>query len=244
MLWFIPSVYGDVRLVTIDPKTCKVLVEEATPQEKEALEFLRKAATAKKWIPEGQTFGVNTTVNAPIERVAKLLAKILKPSKKLVSAVKYSNGKIEEVTEQTFRVTDPKGRLSTPDEKAGATSVVPVAATTVQQPTRGCPAPAFSPAELRAREVLFAFLTPEQREDFERYNRFVTTGGTTGHRYMITSRHANDQLKMYHRTLFDLDEKKALCVHDWDIPAEEEMHNLNVLIQLSGYESYCRYLEN
>jgi len=110
-------------------------------------------------------------------------------------------------------------------------------------PTRGCPAPDFRSAELKARVVLETFLTDEQREDFQRYNRFVSVGATTGHRYMITSRHARDELSQWQRTLYDLDDRIPLCVHDWGVPAAEEMLALHVLVQLPEYETYLRYLE-
>lgn len=237
--WFLPTYHGDVKVEATGAKTCKVIVQEATREERIALAALEKHALSKKWVEPGTTFGPNTLVKAPVEKVALLLAKALKPTKKIVSAVKFSNGKIEEVTEQTFKVA----AASSPTSAGSFTSSEPEKATSVVQPVRGCPPPDFSPARLRAWNVLNAFLTPEQQEDLAKYNRFVTTGGTTGQRYMITSRTARDELQKYQRSLFSLDEKRAYCVHDWDVPPEEEMHALNILIQLPGYEAYLRHLE-
>lgn len=288
MVWLIPSFFGDIRLVRTGPKTCKMLVEQATPEEARALSTFAPIALKKKWVdPEalqefagtfvtGKTFGPLTELAAPIEEVQRLIAKALKPGKKLVSAVKFSNGKLEETHEAIFPTRVPSGSSAAPSPQTvpatstGADSAPPTSTpvgstesskaentagsaleakkpkpekgTTVAAPTRGCPPPNFSPARLRAREVLTAFLTPEQREDFERHNRFITVGATTGHRYMITSRHATDTLRDVQRTLFDLDEQIPLCVHDWDVPPEEEMHALNILIQLPGWERYCRHL--
>jgi len=212
MLWMIPSFFGDIRVVSTSPTTCKVLVEQATEQEQQALKTLHKEALKKKWLePTTTDFGAVTELHAPIEKVSKLIAKALKPGKRLVSAVKFANGKMEEVTEATFKLTaTSNAKPPTTRSEAGETTSrstptpEPAVATTVAAPVRGCPAPDFSPARLRAREVLSAFLTPEQREDFERYDRFVAVGRTTGHRYMITSRHAKDSLASYQRTLFDL----------------------------------------
>ena len=239
MLWYITSFFGDIRVETIDEKSCKVIVQEATAQEKMALELLTKTAIKKKWVPEGTVFGVNTVVQATTRRVANLIAKSLKPTRKLVSAVKFSNGKIEEISEQTFTV--PDGKLSK-TETGGLSE--PKAATTVATPTKGCPPPDFSPAQLRARDCVMAFLSPEQREDFLRFNRFIAVGVTTGHRYMLTSRTNRDDLQRYHRTLYDLDDDKPLCVHDWDIPAEEELHALHIMTQLPGHEQFIRELED
>jgi len=110
---------------------------------------------------------------------------------------------------------------------------------TVAQPTLGCPAPNFTQADIRANAVLEAFLNPEQIEDFRIYNRFISTGATTGHRYMLTSRRQQGELDKYSgRSLFDLDEDRAFCVHDWTIPAAEELLTLHLFLQRR--ESYLR----
>lgn len=234
LIWRVPSFYGDIALERTHDKACSVVVHDATPKERAALAALAQHGAKKKWVPAGTTFGDRTEVKASIEDVAKVLAKAMKPGKKLVHAVKFTDGRIEEITAATFAPSKPS------DEPKPA----PKAATTVASPTLGCPAPDFPPAVLRARAALFDFLTPEQRADFERYNRFMVIGATTGHRYMLTSRTNRDALAQYHRTLFDLDRAEPLCVHDWDIPPEEELLALAVLIQLPGYENYCRHLES
>lgn len=249
MRWFIPSTYGDIQVESTGDKTCTVLVQEATAEEKRALDALRLVAVRKGWMAEGVTFGATTALKAPIETVSKHLAKAFKPGKQLVSAVKFSNGKIEEIREQPFKTDAPKSESIVDKAKAVVETVKDaakeaVAATTVAKPVRGCPAPDFSPARCRARDVLNIFLTPEQQEDFARFNRFVAIGGTTGHRYMVTSRTARDELSFYERSLYDLDERRALCVHDWDVPPEEEMLTLGLLVQLPGHERYLRRLEN
>lgn len=254
MQWWIPTFYGDVKVETIDAKHCRVIVHEATPEEQRALATLEKQALKKKWIGSGETFNGTTLVNAPTEKVAALLAKELKPGKRVISAVKFNNGKIEEITEQTFKTAAPPkasepalASKTTPASTEPTTTpakaeAAPAAATSVVAPTRGCPPPDFSPARLRAWAHLNAFLTEEQKADVAKFDRFVTVGGTTGHRYMITSRTARDQLRTYQRSLFDLDENRAYCVHDFDIPPEEEMHTLNILVQLPGHEAWLRDL--
>jgi hypothetical protein len=114
----------------------------------------------------------------------------------------------------------------------------------VAAPTRGCPAPDFTSADLRAKRVLREFLEPGQVSDFNRYNKFVSQGVTTGNLYMITSRHARSELAQYARTLFDLDRRVPLCVHDWDVPAAEEMLALHVLLRLPGWENYLNVPED
>jgi hypothetical protein len=116
---------------------------------------------------------------------------------------------------------------------------------TVAQPVIGCPAPDFDEAEVRATRVLEAFLSPEQLEDFREGQQFVVTGVDTGHRYLLTSRHA-PKVRFRHqsfRSLFDLDDQIALCVHDWEVPAAEELLGLLIHLQLPELEKHVRFLE-
>lgn len=143
---------------------------------------------------------------------------------------------------------EPKPTPAAKPETALATTEKPktpavTKVTTVKEPIRGCPAPDFAAIRRRASRVLKAFLTPAQVEDFERYNRFIVKGADTGHQYMVTSRNAPDQLNRFGgRTVFDLTDGRALCVHDWDVPAEEEMLSLACLLQLPGREGWVRTL--
>ena len=251
-VWFLPSFYGDVRLLSTGPKTCKVLVEKATMKEQAALTQVSAVAVKKGWVPKGTEAESlfkreQTTLSAPIEKVSKLIAKALKPGRKLLSVVKFVDGKVEELTEASF--ADEKKTLEDPYRKPTemvkveeAPKPEPKAATTVAAPVIGCPAPDFPSAELKAREVLTAFLTPEQIEDFTKYNRFVSVGAETGHRYMITSRHARTRQYASTRALYDIDEGRALCVHDWTVPAAEEMLALHLCLSLPGRENYVRHI--
>jgi hypothetical protein len=79
-------------------------------------------------------------------------------------------------------------------------------------------------------------------EDFERYQRFVTVGGLSGRRYMLTSRHARSELSTYHRTVYDLEADTPLCVHDWSVPAAEELLVMHLHLQSPRWEEYVRWL--
>lgn len=234
-LWLVPSFYGDIRLTATSSKTCTLLAEKLTPQERGALAVLEPKARSKGWIsPESSFEQGETAIAAPIGKVSILLAKALKAERTVVSAVRFSDGKIEEVSEGTF---DAEAAL--PKAKVVA-SAKPAVAASVAAPVRGYPAPDFVNAELKAAEVLSHFLDDGQFDDFQRYNRFISRGVDTGHRYMVTSRHARSELAGYQRTLYDLDEDRPLCVHDWVVPAAEEMLSLHLLLQLPGWESYLR----
>ena len=177
-------------------------------------------------------------LQAPITRVAKHLTSRLKPSRAQVSVVKLANGNLQE-----YKIDPIPARIpSTPPAieeywEAIRLPALAVAATTVAVPVRGCPVPEFAKAEIRATKVLEAFLNPGQLEDFRRTNQFVTVGQDTGRRYLLTSRMKSEGLTPK-RTLFDLDRNQSICVHDWDVPAAEELLGLHLFLSLPGWESW------
>lgn len=197
--------------------------------------------------------GVEVELDVDLETARNYLARQLKPDRKLVNAVLFKDGTLTEAA-FTEPAADGADEAAEPRVLASAAPPPPAAAppspepsrravagTTVAVPTRGCPAPNFSAAELRAAHVLSHFLTPEQLTDFRRYNRFISIGATTGHRYMLTSRFRQAELgKFGGRSLYDLDEQCAYCVHDWTVPAAEELLGLHVFLQLPGKESFLR----
>lgn len=230
--WFIPSFYGDLRVERVDDGSCRLLPENLSEAEKVAVRAVLSRARKPGWGQAPWWDGdadlvvskcLEVVLSAPIEKVAKALAKAMKPGRKVLSVVKVTNGSVEEVHEVTSENVK-KARV----------------ATSVAAPTRGCPAPVFDPSELRAQRVLKAFLSPAQVDDFDRRQSFVTTGATTGHRYAVTSRLANDSLARYRRSLFDLDEGRAYCVHDWDVPPAEEMLALHIFLRVHDGEAYLR----
>ncbi len=208
-------------------------------------------------------------LRAPISEVQKLLAKQLKPRRKLLSVVRFGGGKVEEVTqanlsliETTAADVEEAPAAKPPFEKAvnalakeagvALPKKEPAAAATVAVPARGCPQPDFEKVEIRATRVLKEFLSPQQLEDFERYQAFMVIGADTGHRYRVASRHASGYQATYAdgsgaltargHQFFDLDERRSYCVHDWDVPAPEEMLAIMLAVQIPGYERYLREL--
>lgn len=176
--------------------------------------------------------GFHLTLEAPIEKVQQTLATALKPGRRLLSVVRFTDGVMEQVR------TMPADRPVQALKKAE-----PEVAATVAQPVRGCPAPAFDEADVRANRVLEAFLDGDQVDDYHTHAGFVTFGLDTGHKYMITSREAPKQLKKFgRRSLYDLDEERAYCVHDWTVPAAEELLALHLFLSVPGGETYLRHI--
>lgn len=227
---------------------------DVTPTELEALRRLETASKKKGWLAQDKTIAKNGEVllgPVAIDKVAALLAKAMKPGRQLVSAVRFANGKMTEIRAADIAIEAPAaaapyredaGAADPSKAERAAAKKEKATAVTVPKPTLGCPAPAFEKAEIQASRILEQFLSAEQLEDFRLYNRFVSTGADSGHRYMVTSRRATDSLAQYHRSLFDLDEGQEFCVHDWTVPAAEEMLTLHVLLGLPGYERWMRRL--
>lgn len=239
MRWFIPSFYGDLSLERGDEdKTCVLMAEKVTETERQALSQLEKICAKKKWLPEGTIIPHNdkTLIRGPLDDVAKQLAKLMKPGRQILSVVKFADGSMREIHDAAI------AGAANEAYRTAAGKEEPKAAASVATPTRGCPAPDFDRAELRATRVLEHFLDQQQLSDFRRYNRFVVVGEDSGHHYMVTSRNNRDDLANYQRSLFDLDENEAICVHDWAIPAPEEMLTLSTLLQVPGWESWMRRL--
>lgn len=47
---------------------------------------------------------------------------------------------------------------------------------------------------------------------------------------------------MQGRQLFDVEENRPLCVHDWSVPPPEEMLAIHLCLSIPGYEHYVRTL--
>jgi hypothetical protein len=238
--WYLPSFHGDIKLTRNDRDSTSVRVFELTPSEERAVETLRKLAVEKSWA-KGADFlpienaayrtsaGLTITIAAPIEEVQAILARAMKPERALLSAVIFDDGRVEEVHD-----TLPETPVEEPQ---------PTAAVTVAEPVKGCPVPEFPESEVRANLVLESFLTPAQVEDYRRYGAFVSRGATSGHRYRITHRERRREMEYASfRSLFDLDEHRGLCVHDWSVPPPEEMLALHLCLTMPGHEKRIRLL--
>jgi len=248
--WFLPSMYGDIKLDRMADSSTRVTLNGLSPTEKSAVEALIKRATKPtalqtRWA-SSDSLKVDfdslkeqaIELDAPISKVQQFLQRHLKPHRKHVSAVRFTSGRIEQITEATLQTIDAEDDAKEETQK----DEKPKAGVTVAQPVLGCPAPDFDDVEIRATRVLKAFLTPQQVEDFERRQQFIAVGADTGHRYLISSRNSKHALRQHRssRSLYDMDDGRALCVHDWEVPAAEEMLGLFVHVSLPGLERYVR----
>lgn len=179
--------------------------------------------------------GVTIVLRAPIAKVQGVLAKALKPNRKLLHAVRFAGGLMQELRE-----TRGAEEISLPAETK---EDKPAAAATVSQPVIGCPVPEFPESEVRASRVLEAFLSPEQVRDYRRHGVVMAVGADTGHQYAITHRERRQQMQHREfRSLYDMTENRPMCVHDWTVPPPEEMLALLFCVTLPGNEHRIRHL--
>ncbi len=170
--WYVPSYLGDVRLEALSGKRTRVLTSMVTATEKKALSALETYALKKKWVETWPAWrGVELpeiVLTAPVDKVASVLAKALKPGRRLVSAVRFEGGKMVEVAEadlaeKSTSAPPSEGPYREPSMPTPVKEVPkPKAATTVAAPIQGCPAPDFAKAEVKVRAVLAAFLSPRR----------------------------------------------------------------------------------
>lgn len=264
LIWYLPTFHGDIRLESKGDMITEVHLVQLTPTERAAVEALRARAInppalRRAWAhtdafpelgssPYRDTHSMSVTLAAPIRDVQKFLAKRLKPGRTFMSVVRFSSGRMQEIHDVPGREEPPElvetvAEPPKPEIPKPAPKPKPAVAATVATPTRGCPTPEFEEAELRANRVLEAFLDPEQLEDFRRLNRFVTVGADSGHRYMVISRNRPQDFKRHgSRSLYDLDREVPCCVHDWTVPAAEEMLALHLFLSMPGRERYITTL--
>jgi hypothetical protein len=249
LVWLIPSYHGDIRLEKEGPEKTLLRAYELTAGEEKAMEALRSRAVStklrRKWAKDSDflpltnaayrsTDGVTIHLDAKIEDVQKVITKAMKPDRKLLTAVRFTDGKVEEV----HSIKTPEGsRAIIVDVKPEKPQ--PAVATTVARPVNGCPMPDFPQADVRASRVLESFLTPDQISDYRTTGAFITVGADSGHRYMVCNRERPNFMKKHlgGRQLWDMEEKRAICVHDWSVPPPEEMLAIHLCLSLPEHEA-------
>lgn len=234
--FFLPTLYGDIKLTAQGSQT-EIEWENLSPSERVAMDAL-----GKKFVVDTAPDVGKLLIGKPVEKVEKLLATSMKRGRKLLTAVVFKNGKIEELhrTEKEGEVR----ALAVKAKDAVVEGARAVAAVTVASPALSCPVPEFERAQVRATRVLRTFLTPRQLEDFERTQQFLVVGADSGHRYILTSRQASPAVldKVGGRSVYDCTRGYAVCVHDWTVPAAEELLELALFLQMPGREHHVSVL--
>jgi hypothetical protein len=216
--WYIPSWCGDFRLEADGDDTCKLLVTDPTPAEIMLLgKFLTKARK-KEWCSSvcgiaerGEsvlTLKASVT-KAGLELLSRGEVKGLKKRKAILTTVKSTSGEViaiaggEGLAESLDKVKDKKE------------------AVTSKRPTLCCPTPISGP-EQRASDVLKAFSTTQQWQDWMEYGFLVCRGNLTGHPYRVCHRHS-DLASKQGKIAWDLHDDHVVHCYDWSVPPAEEV---------------------
>jgi hypothetical protein len=110
---------------------------------------------------------------------------------------------------------------------AGVTRTA-VAAATVREPRRGCPAP--TRCNRRASEVLRVFSSQRQSEQFEREGFMRVIGNRTGSAYRVYHRDEAAARGLTH-SLIEARSGHAICVWDDRVPPEEEALAIKLAVE-------------
>lgn len=236
MKWYIPSWNGDVRLEPDPADTSQTLlwIEKPTDHELQVLGKLSELLLAAGHINEPiDTKRVRSrfagkksqTINAPITTIGPLVAKMFKPGDAVLTAVKLKDGQIITCTGTGSDLVELVGDVADvkkPEPKAKAIA-------TVRRPTPSCPQ--CIPGSITpAREVLLAFLTPNEHQQWANYRSLFVTGGLSGHRYLIAHRNTRTAARIG-RIAYDIDAECVVHFHDRSVPPEEEVLAAKLILE-------------
>ena len=176
-------------------------------------------------------FEQTRVIDADIITVGKLLLPKLKPTKAALTAIRVADGEIT-----TARSTEKA--MGSLDKALVALGAEPekAKAVTVARPTPCCPNCIDGPLT-PATEVLFSFLTDEERERWSDDHAVVAEGNLTGHRYLLMHRHS-EKARRIGWICYDLDDRSHLHFYDWSVPPEEEI--LAAKLILEHHEDWLR----
>lgn len=227
--WSFPCSSGDFRLTPKNDTVTLLEIEKPTAKDREVLGKLLTTCRAKEWI--GGEVGLPDNrkgpgrkpkhvieIAAPMNEVAaELSLQLHGDGSKTWTAIRFESGAVV--------VEDGVTPLKVED---GKSEDAPVAAATVREPQRGCPAP--EPAERRASEVLRAFSDARQWVQWTTKGFMDVVGEATGKLYRLW--HHNEAIdRGLGHLLVDLETGHEVCVYDPLIPAPEEALSIKLAVE-------------
>lgn len=225
--WYVPSFHGDFRLTAGDDEaTSKLLVMAPTPHEIQLLNGFLSKAHKKKWSSELLTTDdVNDTrtivLKAPLAQTGPLLVRATKPADRTLTAVSYKDGRLEVAETGQLETFVAKVAKDKDAKEAKAVSV--------SRPTPCCPrceVGSIAPA----RDVLLAFLSPQEHADWAAHRAIIVRGGKSGHRYLLAHRNSPTAARLG-KICYDLDDHFVLHFHQTEVPPEEEILAAKLILE-------------
>jgi len=220
MRWSFVSWCGDFRLEADGASKSTLTIEDPTPAEVERLGAFLKKARSKGWIDQHVGFAPSGKIVIPIDAPLSKAGRILLGSKPkgILTAVVSKRGRvsaeIEGAAEKAVKLVD------SPDAEAAAS---------VRRPTLCCPYPQPGP-DVRATEVLAAFLTPTQRADWARDRVLHCYGNLSGRLYQIAHRHHPLAIARK-KIVWDVEGSHVMHAYDWSVPPAEEVLVMKLVLE-------------
>ncbi len=247
--WFIASKSGDFRLAADGPHS-RLNIENPTPRELVQLEGFLSGARERRWVDAPaeellRTFREATPIPVPEKRdptpyegiapedaptdkmrvvhpgtiTLPIRAGVIDAGKLLAAGVAVDGKKWTAVRSIGGVVT-----LENPEVVNPATSV---AAVTIPKPARGCPVP--EAASRRASQVLRAFCTERQWQQFQVEGFLVAIGVHSGRVYHVFHRDEAARRRL-RRSLVQLG-RGPVCAWNNAVPPEEEALSLKLAVE-------------
>lgn len=244
MKWYVPSWHGDLSLVPDenDSQQTQLLIVAPTVAEQKILDAIGAECIRRGWVDEwkrdpqgGKKVGIfrktartdSIVIGAPLEDVGPVVAKLMRPGPAVLTAVRFKDGTMETCSGGVAELTE-LAHAATAMEKTSDNKKA-VAAATVKRPTPSCPD--CVPGSVGpAREVLLAFLTPDEHDEWASRRTVTAIGGLSGHRYVIAHRHTV-MAQQWRRICLDADTGDVVHFHDWSVPPEEEVLAAKLILE-------------
>lgn len=261
---YVPSRSGDVRFeATADGRT-RITVRNPTSEETSLLGRYLALAVTRGWCtPERANLRkdyaadaeIDVPLDVPLDEASRLFLGSRAPAKGVILGVRYADGTIQATLDgpaegedllgpippaaavdpvtapdPTKKGIDPVSAAPAPEPKA------PVAAVTTPRPTLCCPNPRQGPID-RASEVLHAFVTPDQWDEWTRDGMIHCKGNLTGDTYRVVHRKHPLAERQGKITWCETTDHVVHC-HQTHLPPPEEV--LAVLLTLQFGEDYVR----
>jgi len=212
MRWFFPDWSGDFRLEANGDSKSVLTIVSPTAAEVERLGRFLKKARAKGWVDQHVGFVPNGEVKilvaAPVAKAGRIL--LGEKTKGILTAVRSVSGKVTAVTDGD--VEHAVAEVAKKDTAAAAS---------VRRPTLCCPHPQPGP-DVRASEVLQAFCTPRQQDEWERSGMVHCYGNLSGRLYEIAHRHHPLAVERQ-KIVWDVEGQHVMHCYDWSVPPAEEV---------------------
>jgi len=244
--WYVPSFSGDFRLAADESGVGRstLTVWDPTPAELAALGRFLSEARKKKWIPDVgglDEHGEGTLrLKVDIAKAGALLVKEMYKDKREEKATKLGKGLtvIASKENKVIAVYDAPVKEGAVDAEEFALVLVSdeaERAVTVSRPKlaakRGdCP-------DTRASEVLAAFSTPQQYEQWTQEGCMRVYGHLSGHEYRLAHR-KQDIAERQGSVAYDCTDGLPLAAYDWFVPPAEEV--LAIKLYLENAEPWLR----